>query len=503
MICKHIENAVDNETVLCLLLGLLGKAHIQQRIQACSTRLLVRIHRQMASIGVNGEVVLLTELLFTESGNRNIVAPLAALLLHELLQFICNLYLSGCQLLQDRIQLTGSQSVSNIRDFLPSVFEGCYADTLTQDVAQCLLTLAQFIKSHDLRNTHLNHGTRVNGNGLYLILPGIDLRCGICLLREFRDLFGVECQGCLSTAQAIIDCHATLAKSLKGIGRSHLLPQQELGNHSGVLSRLQLVHEINRAIACIIHMLEHGVHMESVHLHDVLFQRADHLAELCQLLCSHLVNDKITTVVVDDLLGRIHELTQIDHKVRRQIRIVGVHLIHIDGAFHHLCQAACLLHHGLICHSRIATSKRTLALKVDAVKEGNHSVLQRIRDVLNLVLIVGMQHPVGKLIHIASQAFTVLLDSVRIIAAVSPTFQSLLVLCPLLLFHHFSGLLQHAFQNSLFLHIQDLGACLLNLRIQGVHTIQCLGCLSSVHIGTKLLFLIQLSLLGSFLLQFI
>ena len=465
MVGKHIEDTVHNDTVLGLLLGLLGKAHVQQCIQACCTGSLVRIHRQMAAIGVDGEVILLAELLFAESGNRNIVAPLAALLLHELLQVVSNLFLSGGQLLQNRVQLALCKRVSNIGDFLSSVLEGCHSDTFTQNVALCLLTLAQLIQRHDLRNTHLNNGAGVNSDGLHFILPGIDFRRGVGLFGKLGDLLGVECQGSLATAQTVIDCHAALAKSLKGIGRSHLLPQKELGNNSGVLSRFQLVHMVDGVVTCVIHMLEHSVHMESVHLHDVLFQGTDHFAQLLKLLGGHLVNHKLPAVVVNDLLGRIHETAQVGHKVRRQVRIIGVHLVHIAGALHHLCQAACLLHHSLICHSMITTRKRTLALEVDAANEGDNRILQGIRDMLHDIFIVGMQHPVGKLVHIAPQAVTVLLDGIGIVAAVSPAFQGLLVLCPLLLFHHFSGLLQHTFQNSLFLHIQDLGTCLLDLTV--------------------------------------
>ena len=98
-----------------------------------------------------------------------------------------------------------------------------------------------------------------------------------------------------------------MAKTFKGIGRPHLLPQKELGYCAGILRRFQQRHKMDGVITSIIHMLKHGIHMEAVHLHDEFFQRPDNLAKLLKLFRGHLVNNKLAAVVINDLLGRIHE----------------------------------------------------------------------------------------------------------------------------------------------------------------------------------------------------
>ena len=121
---------------------------------------------------------------------------------------------------------------------------------------------------------------------------------------------------------------------------------------------------------------------------------------------------------------------------------------------------------------------------------------------LHDILIIGMQYPVGKLVHIAPQTVTVLLDGISIVPAVSPTFQNFLPTLALLLLHNHSCLLQHSFQNGLFLHAQNFGTCLLDLIVKDVHPVKGFGSGSLIDLGSKLLFLIQFSLLCSFCLQF-
>ena len=120
---------------------------------------------------------------------------------------------------------------------------------------------------------------------------------------------------------------------------------------------------------------------------------------------------------------------------------------------------------------------------------------------LHNVLIVRMQYPVGQVANILSQAFTVLLDGVGILPAITVPLQDFLIMFPLLLLNNFAGLLQHLLQNLLILNGEDFRFCLFDLTVQDLHPVTGLlgGC--SVHLGTKLLFLIEASLFCSFLLQ--
>ena len=160
--------------------------------------------------------------------------------------------------------------------------------------------------------------------------------------------------------------------------------------------------------------------MEAVHLHNVLFQGADHLAQILQFFCGHLIDNKLTVAILNNSLGSIHKPMQVFHKVRWQIGVVGVHLVYLSGVIHHLFQPAQMIHKGLVGCCRTAALQLTLAHKVDRGQEGNHRVFQCIRDMLHHALVVRVQYPVGKLVHIPTDSVTVLLDSCRIVPAVSP-----------------------------------------------------------------------------------
>ena len=84
-------------------------------------------------------------------------------------------------------------------------------------------------------------------------------------------------------------------------------------------------------------------------------------------------------------------------------------------------QAIETLNKFLVSQCRIATSKLLLAGKVDRGKEWDHRAFQRIRNMLNNILVVRMQHPTGKVVHIFLQTLTVLLNGIGIVPAVSPT----------------------------------------------------------------------------------
>ena len=368
-------------------------------------------------------------------------------------------------------------------------------------MAPGLLALVQLIQGHDLGNTHCHGFSGANANSLDLVFPCLDLSCGVGLFRKRLDLLGVECQGSLTTAQTVIDSLAALAETLKGICRPHLLPQKELGNAAGIFCRLHLCQEVNGILACLIHMLEHGVHMEAVHLHDILFQGADHLAQILQFLSGHLIDNKLTVAVINDVLSGIHKPVQILHEVRRQIGVVGIHLVHFGGAVHHLFQPAQLLHKGLVRCCGVTTLQLALTHEVDRRQEGDHRVFQRIRNVLYHALVVRVQHPVGQFVHIATDSVTVLLDSCRVIPAVSPALQHFLSMLPLLLLHNNPCLLQNTLQDCLFLHAQHIGTGGLDLTVKYAHTVQGIRGGRSVHLGTKLLLLVEPALFCSFGLQ--
>ena len=96
MICKHIKDAVQNKPVIGSLCGCFGKSHIQQRIQAGYARMFICVCCQVPAVGVDREIVILAKQFLTEALHGNIVAPFAALLLHELLQIISHFLLPVC-----------------------------------------------------------------------------------------------------------------------------------------------------------------------------------------------------------------------------------------------------------------------------------------------------------------------------------------------------------------------------------------------------------------------
>ena len=117
------------------------------------------------------------------------------------------------------------------------------------------------------------------------------------------------------------------------------------------------------------------------------------------------------------------------------------------------------------------------------------------------VLVVGVQHPSGQLVHVAPNPIPVFLYGSRVIPAVPPSIQHLLAFLALLLLNHFSGLLQHALEHRLVLHGEHRFAGPLDLLVQNLHAVvRCLGGLP-VNLGSELLLLIKAALFCSLFLE--
>lgn len=70
-------------------------------------------------------------------------------------------------------------------------------------------------------------------------------------------------------------------------------------------------------------------------------------------------------------------------------------------------------------------------------------------------------------------------------------------------FHYLTGFLEYPFQYGLFFNGKEFSTRLLNLLVQNVHPVQCLGSRGAIYLGTKLMFLVESALFGSLLLQII
>ena len=117
------------------------------------------------------------------------------------------------------------------------------------------------------------------------------------------------------------------------------------------------------------------------------------------------------------------------------------------------------------------------------------------------VLVVGVQHPSGQLVHVAPNSIPVFLYGSRVIPAVPPSLQHLLAFLALLLLNHFSGLLQHALEHRLVLHGEHRFAGPLDLLVQNLHAVvRCLGGLP-VNLGSELLLLVKTALFCSLFLE--
>ena len=100
-------------------------------------------------------------------------------------------------------------------------------------------------------------------------------------------------------------------------------------------------------------------------------------------------------------------------------------------------------------------------------------------------------------------AVTVLLDSRRVVAAVTVAPQELLPMLPLGLFDDLSGALKHTLEHFLFLNIKHLRAGSLYLIVEYLHAVKRLLCLRTVDICAELLLFVLAAFLGSFLLKLV
>ena len=146
VICEHIEDAVDHNSVFCILDCFFRKAHIEKSIQAGSTGIFVRRCFQMPSIGIDWEVVRLSEEVLTKAFQAHIIAPLAALVLHELLKLVCNLNLPRGKLSNDLPDLLRGQFVPGVRNFFPLIEERRHSDAISYDMPERLSPLAKRIQ---------------------------------------------------------------------------------------------------------------------------------------------------------------------------------------------------------------------------------------------------------------------------------------------------------------------------------------------------------------------
>ena len=146
VVAEHIEDGIDHKAVVGLLLQLFGKAHVQKGVQACRAGILVCVYIQMTAIGVDGEIVLLSELRFSEPLHADEVAPFAALALHEFLKRIGNRNLSGRQLPDNPVGILQGDDVPGVGDLLPVRREGGSPDTLSKDMSPCLIPFQKLIQ---------------------------------------------------------------------------------------------------------------------------------------------------------------------------------------------------------------------------------------------------------------------------------------------------------------------------------------------------------------------
>ena len=207
------------------------------------------------------------------------ISPFAALLRHELLQIVRHGLLPFRQRVCDGGNILRRQLVANVRDFFrPALYclrKGRHAHTAPQDMPQRLRAFGKLIEGHHLGNRH-SYMVATQVKILDFLFPGLDFLGGVSLFREVRYLPGVESKRPLSPAKSVVYRLSAPAEALKGIGGAHLLPEQEVGYGPRVPCRAHLFHKVNAALACLSDMLEHRVCMETVHLHNVLFQRADY-----------------------------------------------------------------------------------------------------------------------------------------------------------------------------------------------------------------------------------
>ena len=391
--------------------------------------------------------------------------------------------------------------MSSVRDFLATLLEGCHTDTAAQDMPQSLGTLAQLVEGHDGGNGHL-HDVAAQVDGLNPLLPCLDFLLGVCLFGKRLDGLGVEGQFRLTLAQTVVDGLTALTEPLEGVGRPDLLPEYEVGDLAGPLAGIAHRRQFSdSAVARLVHMLEHGVDMESVEVLDVLFQGPYHLGQLPQLVRSHLVDHKLAGLLIDDLLCGVDQGLEPLHEVRRQVGVVSIQAVHTCVRLQCSFQTVQTLHKFLVGLCRRTATKLLLTGKVDGGEEGDHGSFQHIRDMLHHILVIRMQYPVRQGIHILTQALTILLDGVGLVPAVSPAFQSFLVLHPLLLLYDLSGLLQNTLQHRLVFHRQNLSTCGLDLVIEDMHPVQGFLCRLTIHLGAKLLLLVDAALLVPLLLK--
>ena len=141
VVCKHVEDVVHDERVVCLVDEALCRRHIQKAehivlFRAWVFRVALGVHR------LDGEVVLLRERAISKALHRHAVAPLAALLRHVLLQLVRHLTLPLCERAVDRgdVLLRQQERFRLLDVFLaPTVLDVLHAHTAAKEMADGLL----------------------------------------------------------------------------------------------------------------------------------------------------------------------------------------------------------------------------------------------------------------------------------------------------------------------------------------------------------------------------
>ena len=275
---------------------------------------------KVSTVRADREVVGIVKLLFTKTCNGNEVTPLGTLCSHVLLEAVSNLLLSVGKGAYKCIEVSNRENVSRVGYLLTLVSIGGNSDTITVNMIKCFGIFTELIESHDVGNGDFyNVPTEVER--LYLVFPSPNFLLGIGLFRKLHNFLRVEGKLCLSTSESVIDSNTTLTESLKGICRSHLLPEEEVRYRACVTGITKLLKVFNGVFSCIINVLIHSVIVEAVELLYVLLQSTHDMGEFLELLARHLVYDKFSTCLLHKSICRVNEVLKILHETYGKVSI--------------------------------------------------------------------------------------------------------------------------------------------------------------------------------------
>ena len=506
VVAEHIEDGVNNNPVVRFLLELLCKAHVQQRIQALALHFFIRNRFNVTAIGIDGEVVLLSEHLFSESLHADVVAPAASLFLHELLKRIRNGYLPGSQFRNNPIRILNGNAVPGIRYLLPVCKESGNPNSLPEDMPLCLFPLKKLIEAHNLGNTHL-HGSIFQLDGFHFLVPLRHFFFGIGIFGESNDFLGVESKLRLSPSEAVIDRLSAVSKPLKGIGRANLIPENEVVDaFTGLCPALCVIVFVQFQDGCVTgfgNMLIHCIDVEPVEILNQFFHGLYNLRKAFQFLRSHLIDDGLTTFRVDDCLSGGNEPFQFLLEARRQVIVPGVQACVLCVFIQDPLQRHKAIHKSSVRLGSIAAVQLPLAGEVDAVNELDYRIFQHIRNMLHVRLVAGAKNPIRQVCNVLADSVPVLLDGSGIVPPVSPPLQNRIVLFLLLLLHNAPGNRKNLTECRGSFSSNHLVFRLLDFCIQLTHLFQGFCRLFPVNVYAELKFSVGFSQLSAPLLQFV